>query len=100
MIITFQVRGFFRGMAFPLGAVGFLNSIFFGVYGNSLRMFSEGGQDPTYRAILMSGGLAGAVQAVPACPIELVKVKLQTQQGKSLVNKPKLFYLFNVFLHH
>ena len=100
LIITFQVRGFFRGMAFPLGAVGFLNSIFFGVYGNSLRMFSEEGQDPTYRAILMSGGLAGAVQAVPACPIELVKVKLQTQQGKSLVNKPKLFYLFNVFLHH
>ena len=100
LIITFQVRGFFRGMAFPLGAVGILNSIFFGVYGNSLRMFSEEGQDPTYRAILMSGGLAGAVQAVPACPIELVKVKLQTQQGKSLVNKPKLFYLFNVFLHH
>ena len=37
-----------------------------------------------YRDIFLAGGIAGAVQAIPACPIELVKVKLQVQKGSNL----------------
>ena len=80
----FQARGFFKGMAFPLGAVGVLNSIFFGVYGNTIRYFHQNSDDakPSYKAIFVAGAFAGAVQGIPASPIDLVKVKLQAQTGK------------------
>ena len=85
--MVFQVRGFFKGMAFPLGAVGILNSVFFGVYGNLLRQWypdagSGKSETPSYTAVFLAGGFAGAVQAIPACPIDLVKVRLQAQTGE------------------
>ena len=75
-------------MAFPLGAVGILNSVFFGVYGNLLRQWypdvgSGKSETPSYTAVFLAGGLAGAVQAIPACPIDLVKVRLQAQTGET-----------------
>ncbi len=68
-------------MAFPLASVGFLNSIFFGVYGNSIRRLTDDVHHPPYFAIFVAGGFAGAIQGIPACTIELVKVKLQAQDG-------------------
>ena len=68
-------------MAFPLAAVGVQNAVFFGVYGNALRALSEDDEAPSYRAIFVAGGLAGAVQGVIACPIDLVKIMLQAQTG-------------------
>ena len=75
-------------MAFPLGAVGILNSVFFGVYGNLLRQWypdvdSGKSETPSYTAVFLAGGLTGAVQAIPACPIDLVKVRLQAQTGET-----------------
>ena len=86
--LSLQVYGFFKGLAFPLAAVGLLNSIFFGVYGLTLRVLSTGRRReekgiPYYRDIFIAGAFAGAVQAIPACPIELVKVRLQVQKGGS-----------------
>ncbi len=79
-----QVRGFFRGMGFPLVAVGFLNSVFFGVYGNTLRFLNwsrHGTSDgpPSMLNNFIAGGVGGGVQAIPCAPIELVKVQLQAQ---------------------
>ena len=79
------MRGFFRGMAFPVVAVGFLNSVFFGVYGNTKRFLNKvqgkKKDDPfTYWDILIAGGVGGGVQGIPATPIELIKVKLQAQR--------------------
>jgi len=74
-------KGLFRGMAFPLVGVGVLNSIFFGVYGNSIRYLTPEDSIPTYSSIFVAGSLAGAISAFPACPMELVKVKLQTSSG-------------------
>ncbi len=68
-------------MAFPLAAVGVLNSVFFGVYGNSIRHLCPDGDRPSYVAICVAGGFAGAVQGITACPVDLVKVKLQAQTG-------------------
>ena len=48
------------------------------------RRHGDPKQDPMYRDIFLAGGIAGAVQAIPACPIELVKVKLQVQKGSNL----------------
>ena len=36
-----QVSGFFKGMYYPLLSAGALNSLFFGVYGVSLRAMTE-----------------------------------------------------------
>ena len=79
------MRGFFKGMAFPLGAVGLLNSIFFGVYGNAIWLcYPEEEGVRSYTDIFMAGGFTGTVQAIPACPIDLVKVRLQAQTGTVL----------------
>lgn len=67
-----------------MASVGFLNSIFFGIYGNTLRFLDNGEKDPSYKSIFLAGAVAGAVQAIPACNIELVKVKLQSQISKFL----------------
>ena len=82
-------KGFFKGLAFPLGAVGFLNSIFFGVYGIAMRQLGrwrhgDENATPYYSDIFLAGCFSGAIQAVPASPIELVKVKLQCQTGKNV----------------
>lgn len=34
------IRGFYKGMLFPLLSTGVLNAAFFGVYGNCMKIFS------------------------------------------------------------
>lgn len=87
--VVVQMGGFYRGMAFPLLSVGFLNSFFFGIYGNSLRLFGKpetgndgkGSGDYPYSAVLLAGAVAGGLQAIPASPIELIKIRLQSSTG-------------------
>ncbi len=93
-----QVHGYFKGMSYPLLAAGALNSLFFGVYGVTLRFLQENrdasctkkkvsvggaGSDsaskPTYGDIFWAGCAGGVAQLVVACPVEVVKIKLQTQ---------------------
>nr|CAD7261222.1 unnamed protein product [Timema shepardi] len=101
------VRGFYRGLGFPLLTAGALNSIFFGVYGNCLshiqqsrgyentrRTSSEGGicNKHWHLDVWLAGSVAGFVQLSLACPVDLVKIKLQTQTGKTWGNNPELGY--------
>ncbi|KAK3888353.1 hypothetical protein Pcinc_007587 [Petrolisthes cinctipes] len=74
-------RGFYKGMGFPLLASGTLNSLFFGVYANTLRVTAEGQEKPTYSQIYLAGYAGGLVQLVVACPIDLIKIKMQMQTG-------------------
>ena len=84
--IFLQIMGFFKGLAFPLATVGVLNSIFFGVYGNTLKHLAAGRSKDTptryYGNIFAAGAVAGAVQAVPATTIDLVKIRLQANMSK------------------
>ncbi|CAH1797219.1 unnamed protein product [Owenia fusiformis] len=77
------MQGYFRGLAFPLASYGLLNSILFGVYGNSLRLMTPlaatGHVEKSYRDIFMAGCIGGAAQLIPACPIDVVKITLQAQ---------------------
>ncbi|CAL4071602.1 unnamed protein product, partial [Meganyctiphanes norvegica] len=75
------VRGFYKGMGFPLLSTGGLNALFFGVYGNSLRYLSEGKEKPSFTDIFVAGCAGGVVQLVIACPVDLVKIKMQMQTG-------------------
>ncbi len=72
-------------MGFPLVSYGVINSVFFGVYGHTLRkMVGEGPNKATvsYRAIFLAGCAGGLAQLVVACPVDVVKVILQSQISK------------------
>lgn len=88
MLLLFKLIGFFRGMMFPLLTSGTLNSILFGVYGNELRRLqsicaNDAERKKTWRQhVFIAGSEAGFIQSFLACPVELVKVRLQTQYCK------------------
>ena len=86
-------------MYYPLLSAGALNSLFFGVYGATLRAmtsmrapqpgavgaFGSGGGNgvkATNWEIFWAGCAGGVAQLVVACPVDLAKIKLQTQTGK------------------
>ena len=93
----FQMRGYFKGMSYPLWSAGALNSLFFGVYGVTLAAFAEArippkdrpkdwnvhAVKPTNWEIYWAGCAGGVAQLVVACPVDLVKIKLQTQTGRN-----------------
>ncbi|XP_076033532.1 solute carrier family 25 member 45-like isoform X2 [Oratosquilla oratoria] len=73
------VRGFYKGMGFPILTTGAMNSLFFGVYGNTLRWMSSGREKPRYLDIFVAGCCGGVVQLIVAVPVDLVKIKMQVQ---------------------
>lgn len=70
-------------MSSPLYTAAAVNACFFGVYGNVLK-FLQGAckepasAEPDYSLVMAAGAIAGTVQLVINCPVELVKIKLQT----------------------
>ena len=82
-------------MYYPILSAGALNSLFFGVYGVSLRFMTSLRADanagttsasstsikPTNWEIFWAGCAGGAAQLVVACPVDVAKIKLQTQTG-------------------
>ena len=80
-------------MYYPMLSAGALNSLFFGVYGVSLRFMTSLRADakatsasstsikPTNWEIFWAGCAGGAAQLVVACPVDVAKIKLQTQTG-------------------
>ncbi|CAL8141381.1 unnamed protein product [Orchesella dallaii] len=101
-------------MGVPLLSTGAMNSIYFGFYGSSLDFLSqrrynlqsssktrtkvqgEITQNSTNRArnvvcygnYFIAGCIGGAAQLVVACPVDLVKVQLQSQIHKAAMKGP------------
>ena len=85
------LAGFYKGMLFPLVSAGMLNSVFFGVYGKTLRALQiSRGYDPKktipesitlYEDTFIAGCFGGVIQTSMACPSEFIKVRMQTGQG-------------------
>jgi solute carrier family 25 (mitochondrial carnitine/acylcarnitine transporter), member 20/29 len=83
-----QLIGFYKGMSFPVLSAGIMNSLYFGVYGTSLRHMQsqlKGDADevsePSLTTVFFAGCLGGAAQLGVACPVDLAKIKLQIQTG-------------------
>ena len=70
-----------RGLSYPIMSVGFINSLFFGVYDLALTTISSS-PSPTYSHLFSAGCVAGAAQLVLAVPVDLVKIRLQAEQGR------------------
>ncbi|XP_058457707.1 solute carrier family 25 member 45 [Malaya genurostris] len=80
------LRGFYKGMFFPFVTSGALNSVVFAVYGDQLRTLQRRCRSNRERErllrthVMYAGSVAGATQVFLACPVEVVKVRLQTLQ--------------------
>ncbi|XP_044315866.1 mitochondrial basic amino acids transporter isoform X1 [Drosophila rhopaloa] len=67
-------RGLYRGISSPMGGIGLVNAIVFGVYGNVQR-FSN---DPnSLKSHFFAGSIAGVAQSFVCAPMELAKTRLQ-----------------------
>ena len=69
-----------RGLSYPILSVGFINSLFFGVFDQVLTNISPS-SPPSYLHLFSAGCVAGAAQLVLAVPVDLVKIRLQAEQG-------------------
>ncbi|CEP07996.1 hypothetical protein [Parasitella parasitica] len=81
-------KGLYRGVMSPLAGIGFCNAVMFMANGWSRRMLQNGDEQRVLSIfeIGVAGSMAGSVMAFLNCPIELLKVKLQTQDPKGFVN--------------
>ena len=83
-LILFQAHGFFRGLGFPLASYGVVNSVFFGMYGSTLKYLKgSDNRKSSYREVYIAGCVGGFAQLFVACPVDVVKVVLQSQMSKS-----------------
>ncbi|KAK3093525.1 hypothetical protein FSP39_016754 [Pinctada imbricata] len=85
------VKGFFRGLSWPLFSYGVVNSIYFGVYGNTLKMLEKDRsvRKSSYLSIYMAGCVGGAAQLIVVSPVDYVKVVLQSQISHDVSGKGK-----------
>ena len=67
--VLFQLRGFFKGMAFPVMTTGLVNSVVFGSYSNALDYLTQSqrsdrsqGKPATAAQIFTAGCFSGLVQ--------------------------------------
>ncbi|XP_055371645.1 solute carrier family 25 member 45 isoform X2 [Condylostylus longicornis] len=85
MLCPTYLNGIKGGMLFPLVTTGAVNSVLFGVYGNHLRQLQKTchsdfqKEQLEYEHIFLAGSLAGFASCFVACPIELIKIRIQTQ---------------------
>ncbi|XP_068896289.1 solute carrier family 25 member 45-like [Tenebrio molitor] len=85
-----RIRGFFKGMLFPLLAVGPSNAVFFGVYGNVINVMQQTSKrnhdisitdQVAIRRVYVAGVAGGVFQVLITCPFEYIKTILQTRTG-------------------
>ncbi|KAI9281290.1 mitochondrial carrier domain-containing protein [Umbelopsis sp. AD052] len=80
-------KGLYRGVTSPLAGIGICNAVLFTANGNFRRMLQ--GNDPNKELSLgeigVAGMGAGLVMAFFNCPVELLKVKLQTQSAAGVI---------------
>lgn len=69
-------------MSVPLASFAFINSAFFGAYGHCLKWFRQNTQNtghPNVQQIASAGFIATFPTVFIACPIDVVKITLQSQ---------------------
>lgn len=80
-------KGLYRGVAPPLAGIGFCNAVMFMSNGYFRRLLQKDHNKPlSIFEIGLAGSMAGSVMSFLNCPIELLKVKLQTQDPKGVIN--------------
>ncbi|ESO87755.1 hypothetical protein LOTGIDRAFT_194198, partial [Lottia gigantea] len=85
---------FYRGLSWPLLSYGAINSVYFGVYEKSLTWLTGHGicSKNSHVNMFIAGSMGGAAQLVIACPIDVIKVVLQSQIPHTKDEKLKKYY--------
>ncbi|KAF7724998.1 hypothetical protein EC973_000491 [Apophysomyces ossiformis] len=80
-------KGLYRGVASPLAGIGLCNAVVFMSNGEFRRMLQKGDSNKvlSLAEVGMAGSMAGSVMAFFNCPIELLKVRLQTQDPAGVI---------------
>ncbi|XP_021446927.1 solute carrier family 25 member 45 isoform X1 [Oncorhynchus mykiss] len=80
------IPGFFKGMTFPVLTTGITNAVVFGSYSNVLDCLTQSqrndriqGNPASASAVFAAGCFSGLAQVVVTAPVDLVKVRLQSQ---------------------
>ena len=78
------VGGLFKGLGPPVASQAFLNAVTFGTFEHSLRSLCPGRHrsDAPLAPLFFAGFIAGFVQSFVLSPFELVKCRLQVQDGQ------------------
>eukprot|EP00743_Colponemidia_sp_Colp-15_P001943 GILK01002115.1.p1 GENE.GILK01002115.1~~GILK01002115.1.p1 ORF type:complete len:310 (-),score=50.22 GILK01002115.1:112-1041(-) len=75
------VAGFYRGVMSPIAGVSFFNAALFLVFGQTKAIMTN--NDPnatlTIRQNFIAGGITGAFVSLIECPVDLLKIKMQSQ---------------------
>ncbi|KDE03758.1 hypothetical protein MVLG_05762 [Microbotryum lychnidis-dioicae p1A1 Lamole] len=75
-------RFLFAGAAGPILGLAFIDSAFFGLYGQFMSRFDQDRQDPTsLTKVFVAGATAGGLCALLETPIEVVKCRAQVESG-------------------
>ena len=90
-----QVFGLYKGMLSPMAGVGLINAILFGVQGNLSRML-----EPGLSSQCIAGGIAGAVQSIVCCPMELAKTRVQVQSSTKKQYQGSFDCLLKIYQQH
>lgn len=74
-------------MSSPVYTAALVNATFFGVYGGTVKLMLQASGKPTksvpdYGLVVTAGIVAGTVQLLVNCPVDLVKIKLQIDTGE------------------
>ncbi|KDN46967.1 mitochondrial carrier [Tilletiaria anomala UBC 951] len=80
------VRGLFKGMASPLLGISAQNSLLFTAFALSKRLISPSSTQLSVAQTAAAGSIAGGANAILASPVELFKIRLQTQYTHSAAN--------------
>ncbi|CAO3599774.1 unnamed protein product [Absidia cylindrospora] len=79
-------KGVYRGVASPLAGIGLCNAVVFMSNGYFRRWIQHGAErELSLAEVGVAGAFAGSVMSFFNCPIELLKVKLQTQDPKGVI---------------
>ncbi|XP_057369282.1 mitochondrial basic amino acids transporter-like [Daphnia carinata] len=86
--------GLFKGLSSPICTAALVNATFFGVYGGTVKLMLQVSEKPAnsmpdYKIVTAAGMVAGTVQLLVCCPVDLVKIKLQTGSGAGNGPLPK-----------
>ncbi|KAI8342196.1 mitochondrial carrier domain-containing protein [Choanephora cucurbitarum] len=79
------IKGLYRGVMPPLAGIGFCNAVMFMSNGFFRRLLQKENKPLSIAEMGIAGSMAGSVMAFLNCPIELLKVKLQTQDPKGVI---------------
>ncbi|KAJ8290508.1 hypothetical protein GJAV_G00013790 [Gymnothorax javanicus] len=82
-----SILGLFTGIGSPMMGLTIINAIVFGVQGNVMRWLGKN----TPQNQFLAGAVAGTMQSVICCPVDLAKTRMQMQGTADKSSKHKIY---------